>query len=138
VFVVGHYPIWSVAENGPTPALISELKPLLEQFDVAAYFSGHDHDIQLLSEGNGVDFYVSGAGHVVDTTLAHAKFVPVGSSKFAWPTTSKKHGGYVLLQIQDRNTTTATYYDDQSTVLFQYNTYNPRASLYSTSQKKSD
>lgn len=39
--VVGHYPVYSVCEHGPTATLVTNLKPLLEQYQ-AHMFNGHD------------------------------------------------------------------------------------------------
>lgn len=33
-------------DHGPTPRLLKELLPLLEQHNVALYFNGHDHSAQ--------------------------------------------------------------------------------------------
>ena len=38
--------MWSVSDHGPTPRLLKELLPLLEQYKVALYFNGHDHSAQ--------------------------------------------------------------------------------------------
>jgi tartrate-resistant acid phosphatase type 5 len=43
VVVVGHYPMHSICEHGPTTCLIEKLKPLLVYHKVAAYLNGHDH-----------------------------------------------------------------------------------------------
>ena len=29
--VSGHYPVWSIAEHGPIPLMVNELKPMLER-----------------------------------------------------------------------------------------------------------
>lgn len=40
LIVVGHYPVWSVAEHGPTKCLVEKLRPLLHRFKINAYFAG--------------------------------------------------------------------------------------------------
>ena len=46
LFVVGHYPIYSVGEHGPTDLLVQYLNPLLFEYNVTAYISGHDHTFE--------------------------------------------------------------------------------------------
>jgi tartrate-resistant acid phosphatase type 5 len=40
LIVVGHYPIWSIAEHGPTSCLVEKLRPILLKYKINAYFSG--------------------------------------------------------------------------------------------------
>lgn len=63
-FAVGHHPVYSSNPmHGNTPVLIDRLKPMLEKYNVQAYFAGHDHDLQHQKpKGSAVDYFVSGAG----------------------------------------------------------------------------
>jgi hypothetical protein len=56
LIVAGHYPVWSVCENGPTANLVAELKPLLEKYQ-GHYISGHDHCVEYVDEGLGVQYH---------------------------------------------------------------------------------
>ena len=47
LIVAGHHPILSAGAHGNSPCLMTKLKPLLEKYDVTAYFSGHDHNLQV-------------------------------------------------------------------------------------------
>lgn len=83
VLVAGHYPVWSIAEHGPTKELVSQLRPLLQKYKVNAYLCGHDHNLQHLREVNGtVEYFVIGAAHIVDTSVANKHSVPDGSLRY--------------------------------------------------------
>lgn len=60
-FVVGHHPVFSGGYHGSSPALIQMLKPLLDKYNVQAYFCGHDHDMQHLKVDN-VHYIITGSG----------------------------------------------------------------------------
>lgn len=77
-FVIGHHPVYSSnPTHGDTKALIDKLKPMLEKYQVPAYFCGHDHDLQHQQpKGSTVDYFVSGAGSKLRPTgkYEHTKF----------------------------------------------------------------
>jgi len=62
--VMGHYPIRSASKNehGDTPSLVKRLDGLLRELNVDAYFSGHDHILQLSHRSGSLHYYGSGAG----------------------------------------------------------------------------
>ena len=74
--------VWSVAEHGPTEILVECLRPLLIEYNVTAYFCGHDHTMQHLhEEDSSVEYFVSGAGHNTNFLRSHNVSVyisPVG------------------------------------------------------------
>ena len=65
-----HHTVWSVGHHGPTDILVEKLNPMLVKYKVAAYFSGHDHDMQHINDSN-VQYFLSGAGHLVEPSQKH-------------------------------------------------------------------
>jgi len=98
LFVVGHYPVYSIAEHGPTPLLVSDLRPMLLKYNVDAYFSGHDHDLQYLFDGT-VPYFLTGAGHLTENSQAHKSDVPAGYSKFFWAGSNDNSGGFITVDV---------------------------------------
>ena len=49
--VIAHHPVYSGGQHGDTPYIIEHILPLLEKYQVTAYFNGHDHDLQHLQAG---------------------------------------------------------------------------------------
>ncbi|KAK3752600.1 hypothetical protein QZH41_018799, partial [Actinostola sp. cb2023] len=98
LLVGGHFPVWSIAEHGPTQCLVQRLKPLLERYNVTAYLSGHDHNLQHFKENKStVEYFVSGAGAYVVNSTEHKHSVPDGSLKFFWSNTFS-YGGFASIQ----------------------------------------
>ncbi|MDO6694803.1 metallophosphoesterase [Aliiglaciecola sp. 3_MG-2023] len=62
--VIGHHPLYSSGKRyGKTAGIQRVLEPIFEQFQVDAYFAGHEHDLQHnRPEGKQVEHFVSGAG----------------------------------------------------------------------------
>ena len=66
----GHHPLYSNGPHGDSAELIAAWGPLFQKYGVAAYFCGHDHDLQHLEfEGIGTSFVVSGGGGASITKL---------------------------------------------------------------------
>jgi len=90
--VIGHHPVYSGGgAHGDQPELIERVLPLLHKYKVAAYFCGHDHDLQHLKEG-AVNFFVSGGGseHRPDHETPRTQFVRPSSGFMAVSLTKEK------------------------------------------------
>ncbi|XP_068720388.1 tartrate-resistant acid phosphatase type 5-like [Montipora capricornis] len=122
VIVGGHFPVWSIAEHGPTQCLVERLKPLLEKYNVTAYISGHDHNLQHLKEQNSsVEYFVVGCAGKMDTSRSHRDAVPGGSSRFFWAEPSKD-GGFALVRAAVSNMT-LEFVDAHESMLYTRNLY---------------
>lgn len=98
VIVAGHYPVWSIAEHGPTDCLVQSLRPLLIKYNVNAYFSGHDHNLQHIREDNSsVEHFVIGSAHVVDPSTDHIDAIPAEWLKFHYAN-EKSLGGFAYIE----------------------------------------
>ncbi|ESO94598.1 hypothetical protein LOTGIDRAFT_118400 [Lottia gigantea] len=107
LFVAGHFPIYSIAEHGPSKCLVSRLLPMMYKYKVNGYFNGHDHDLQhLRTELNGhvIDYIGSGSGRFVNPSTKHRHYVPRGSSLFQYGDTHHR-GGFALAEINSQKAT---------------------------------
>ncbi|MEP9385782.1 tartrate-resistant acid phosphatase type 5 family protein [Mesorhizobium sp. KR9-304] len=59
--VVGHHPVFSGGDHGPTEGLVRDLKPLMDRHGVQVYLNGHDHDLQHIVV-DGVSYITCGGG----------------------------------------------------------------------------
>lgn len=99
LIVAGHHPVLSGGLHGSTDCLIRKIKPLLEKHKVTAYFSGHDHNLQHIKEGNSdVHYFVTGSGNFVDGRMWNKDKLPSGSLKFQ----NGFLGGFTLLRLSDK------------------------------------
>jgi hypothetical protein len=62
IFVTSHYPIESASRQGDRADLIEHVLPLLLQYGVNLYLSGHDHTYQRLEKKGDLPLVVSGGG----------------------------------------------------------------------------
>jgi len=120
LIVAGHYPVYSVAEHGPTAELVSDLKPLLEQYN-AHYFNGHDHTMEFIQPAGFPGYYTTGAAHECDPSKAHTDAIPKGSLKFH----DCRKGGFIRMEVDDKGMT-AYYYDGTNKLVFTAPTKVPR------------
>ncbi|XP_060066880.1 tartrate-resistant acid phosphatase type 5-like [Ylistrum balloti] len=120
LLVAGHFPVYSIAEHGPTDCLVKQLLPLLQKYQVTAYLSGHDHNLQHLESVTSeppINMFVIGAANFVDTSTKHSKSVPNGSSKFMWAK-AQDLGGFAYIETV-RNNMTFTFVDGRGQSIYQ-------------------
>jgi len=109
LFAAGHFPIYSVAEHGPTKCLVDGLQPLLEKYLANGYLCGHDHNIQHLQytspkTNKTLDYYLSGMANFIDPSKAHANSVPKDSLKYHAADTATK-GAFLYAETTAINMT---------------------------------
>ena len=126
VIVTGHYPVYSIAEHGPTSYMVENVKPLLEKYNVAAYLNGHDHSMQHLNDGSVVDYFVLGAANFAESSQKHEHDVPTNSSKYMWPTSTDSQGAFGQVTLDD-GTMRVDIVESTGSVLYSYTKANPRA-----------
>ncbi|XP_075433627.1 tartrate-resistant acid phosphatase type 5 [Ascaphus truei] len=117
LLVAGHYPVWSVAEHGPTHCLVKHVEPLLRKHRATAYLCGHDHNLQYLQDDAGVGYVLSGAGNFVEHSLKHQDKVPKDYLRFYHADTTSM-GGYAYVEITPKEMT-VTYIQTGGKCLFQ-------------------
>uniref|UniRef100_A0A915PPQ3 Tartrate-resistant acid phosphatase type 5 n=1 Tax=Setaria digitata TaxID=48799 RepID=A0A915PPQ3_9BILA len=125
LFVVGHYPLYSISDHGSVKCLIEKLKPLLEKYHASAYVAGHDHTLQHIvtehslssddTEKNEIHYIVSGAASRSAHSVKHMDTIPEGSLRFNYPTGFNPFsqigfstGGFVYANVE-RDAATLTF-----------------------------
>lgn len=120
LWVVGHYPIYSACEHGPTDVLVSRLKPMLIKHKATGYLSGHDHCLEYIDDGAGPLHVLSGAGKECCYNSTNINKCPQGSIKYLLANSQPAggvQGGFVSFQLGGRSMA-VDYYDQAGRVLF--------------------
>lgn len=127
LIVSGHYPMHSMSSHGPTECLRQRLDPMLKRFNVNAYFSGHDHSLQVSFKNNAsridpvaetfsemwlnilqhfifpgnenhqIHYVVSGAASRADASTKHVNEFSKDNLKFKWVLENQRILSYFLL-----------------------------------------
>lgn len=97
--VGGHFPVWSIAEHGPTKCLVDRLLPMLEKYNVNAYLCGHDHNLQHIKESrSNVHYFVIGAANFIKDEKTHSESIPERSLQFYWAEATRL-GGFAHVHV---------------------------------------
>jgi len=129
LIVVGHFPVYSAGENGPTPLLVSRLLPLMEAAGVALYICGHDHQLEHIGPvtGSAVDFLVVGAGAKFNASEAHEADLPAETLKFQYGIGCGFASVHVSRRGYEASMLTVTLWDGAGDILYSFTKPNPRA-----------
>ncbi|KAL4237005.1 Tartrate-resistant acid phosphatase type 5 [Mactra antiquata] len=121
LLVAGHFPVYSIAEHGPTKCLVDRLKPMLYKYKVSAYFNGHDHNLQHITyteNDHTVEYFTTGAANFVDTSTEHKSDIPDHSLKFHWAEIVEL-GGFSYVEATTQNMT-MIFVDGENKQLYRY------------------
>lgn len=92
--VVGHHPLYSSGWHGNNKDVVEKILPRLEKYNVAIYFSGHDHHLEhIKTDGQKTHHIVSGAGSQLRAVKGKGK-----RSKFA-----KSVAGFAAVSIKEKD-----------------------------------
>jgi tartrate-resistant acid phosphatase type 5 len=127
LIVAGHYPVWSIAEHGPTKCLVEGLRPALIAYNVNYFMNGHDHTFELIIEEEYPDllYITTGGAHTCDSSTAHSGSIPKNSLKFH----GCSDGGFTRINIGAKGMYTEYYYGSGTKVEFTTHTVKPRTKV---------
>jgi len=124
LIVAGHYPIHSVCEHGPTAALQTTVKPLLQKYKVSAFFAGHDHCAEHIDVGDGVQYHGIGSAAYHVKSEAHKSTLKSGQLKYH----DGDNGGGFASMLVSKSEILVTHHDDDGKRLYNA-TISPRGKL---------
>jgi len=122
LIVAGHYPVFSIAEHGPTKQLQPSAFPYLRQHKVSAYLCGHEHNEQYIDVGDGIQYHIIGSAHIGDSSTAHAGTLKKGQLKFHDP----RGGGFASVEVSKAGMQ-IKHHDRQGKLLYTAPTITPRS-----------
>lgn len=109
IIVIGHFPVWSIAEHGPNDCLVKKLRPLLHKYNVSTYINGHDHNLQHIRGtylNRTVDYIVSGCAAYSDKSTANLNVTKANAGVlYNWSDDAgylSSNGGMVVTQISPK------------------------------------
>lgn len=74
--VIGHHPVRRNNWPDNNADLMQSLEPILEQYQVKAYFSGHEHNLQYIHQDSShIHYVITGGGSLTDYSPIQ-KFTP--------------------------------------------------------------
>lgn len=121
VWVMGHYGIYSVGDDGTTKNLVDNLLPKLKTYG-AHYLSGHDHQVAHYID-DGVHMFLNGMGAECCYGQGSKSSVPDGMLQFIisgkYLKNPKAQGGFTSLEFGD-DAVTLKYINEKSEVLYTY------------------
>ena len=110
IIVAGHHPVYSISDHGNSEWLVEELLPIMKEYDVSLYLSGHDHNLQHLTENyvsnrtnlqTTMNFGLSGAGNKRDCSKENEYNLPSSASyELFWcGTVEEDDAGFVAINV---------------------------------------
>jgi len=127
LFTASHYPVWSVCTHGPTADLVTNLRPLLQKYNVTAHLAGHDHCMQHIEEA-GIQYINSGAGSLAwyPTSNRHK----IGNATLSWHMADDNRGehtgGFASVEM-DREGVVVRYHAEDGAVQYETPKRAPRS-----------
>ncbi|MGB7344568.1 MAG: metallophosphoesterase [Pirellulaceae bacterium] len=83
--VMGHHPIITGGEHGPSQIMQDRFAPLFIKHNVDIYAAGHEHDLQMLDSNQGWLQVISGSGSKIrSTTWIDSTQFAAAKPGFAW------------------------------------------------------
>lgn len=123
LLVGGHYPVYSIAEHGPTKQLQPDKFPHFRDNRVSAYLCGHDHNQQYIDVGDGIQYHVVGSAHLGDSSTKHMNTISSDQLKFH----AHDGGGFSTVSVNKQGMT-IKHLDASGKVVYTAPTIAPRGS----------
>jgi len=119
ILAFGHYPIFSWGDHGDMSELKSAILDIFLEYNIDAYFSGHDHIAEHL-QAYDMNFFVVGASAITDSLSNKA----TSEANLLWSGT-----GYSSFAVADisKDSLSISYYDINTDLKYSYSLKPKRA-----------